>query len=226
MHYSTRPLVLMILLTLMLCGLQPGIVQSQIRKNQQDPGRWRNLFDGKTLDGWKKTNYGGEGEINVTDGKIVMEFGYSMSGITYNGTPLPLTNYEIRLDAVKLDGSDFFCGMTFPVADSHCSFIVGGWGGAVVGLSSIDGLDASENETTRYMNFSQDKWYRVRVRVEPHQIHCWLNRKLVVYQNIEGRKITTRNEVNLNKPLGFSTWETRAALKKIQIRELKVKPSH
>ena len=26
--------------------------------------------------------------------------------------------------------------------------IVGGWGGTVVGLSSIDGMDASENETT------------------------------------------------------------------------------
>ena len=216
----------MTLMTLMLSGLQPGIVQSQIRKTEQVPTRWLNLFDGKTLAGWKKTNYGGEGEINVTNGKIVMEFGYSMSGITYDGKPLPQTNYEIRLDAVKLDGSDFFCGMTFPVADSHCSFIVGGWGGAVLGLSSIDGLDASENETTRYMNFQQDKWYRVRVRVEPHQIRCWLNRKLVVYQNIEGRKITTRNEVNLNKPLGFGTWETRAALKKIQIRELKVKPNH
>ena len=152
-----------------------------------------------------------------------MEFGYSMSGVTYTGKALPKTNYEIRVDAIKLDGNDFFCGMTFPVADSYCSFIVGGWGGAVVGLSSLDGLDASENETTRYMTFDNNKWYRVRVRVEPHQIRCWINRKLVVYQDIEGRTITTRNEVNLNQPLGFATWETRAALKNIRLRELKVK---
>jgi hypothetical protein len=61
------------------------------------------------------------------------------------------------------------------------------------------------------------------VRVEPHQIRCWINRKLVVYQDIEDRKITTRNEVNLNQPLGFATWETRAALKNIQVREFKIK---
>jgi hypothetical protein len=192
-------------------------------QSEQGFQKWRSLFDGKTMKNWEKTNYGGEGNVQVTKGQILMEFGYSLSGITYTGKTLPKTNYEIRLNAIKLDGNDFFCGMTFPVANSYCSFIVGGWGGAVVGLSSLDGLDASENETTRYMTFDHNKWYRVRVRVEPHQIRCWINRKLVVYQDIEGRKITTRNEVSLNKPLGFATWETRAALKNIEVRELKVK---
>jgi len=205
---------------LVLICIAPISAQGQSEQGFQ---KWRSLFDGKTMKDWKKTNYGGEGNVQVTKGQIVMEFGYSMSGITYTGKTLPKTNYEIRVNAIKLDGNDFFCGMTFPVADSYCSFIVGGWGGAVVGLSSLDGLDASENETTRYMTFDHNKWYRVRVRVEPHQIRCWINRKLVVYQDIEGRKITTRNEVNLNKPLGFATWETRAALKNIQVRELKVK---
>jgi hypothetical protein len=205
---------------LVLICIAPISAQGQSEQGFQ---KWRSLFDGKTMKDWKKTNYGGEGNVQVTKGQIVMEFGYSMSGITYTGKTLPKTNYEIRVNAIKLDGNDFFCGMTFPVADSYCSFIVGGWGGAVVGLSSLDGLDASENETTRYMTFDHNKWYRVRVRVEPHQIRCWINRKLVVYQDIEGRKITTRNEVNLNKPLGFATWETQAALKNIQVRELKVK---
>jgi len=206
-------------LLFLLC-IAPISAQGQ---GEQGSQKWRSLFDGKTMKNWKKTNYGGEGDVQVTKGQILMEFGYSMSGVTYTGKALPKTNYEIRVDAIKLDGNDFFCGMTFPVADSYCSFIVGGWGGAVVGLSSLDGLDASENETTRYMTFDHNKWYRVRVRVEPHQIRCWINRKLVVYQDIEGRTITTRNEVNLNQPLGFATWETRAALKNIRLRELKVK---
>jgi len=205
---------------LFLLCIAPISAQGQ---GEQGSQKWRSLFDGKTMKNWKKTNYGGEGDVQVTKGQILMEFGYSMSGVTYTGKALPKTNYEIRVDAIKLDGNDFFCGMTFPVADSYCSFIVGGWGGAVVGLSSLDGLDASENETTRYMTFDNNKWYRVRVRVEPHQIRCWINRKLVVYQDIEGRTITTRNEVNLNQPLGFATWETRAALKNIRLRELKVK---
>jgi len=203
-----------------LICIAPIAAQGQ---SEQGSLKWRSLFDGKTMQNWKKTNFGGEGDVQVTKRQILMEFGYSMSGVTYTGKALPKTNYEIRVDAIKLDGNDFFCGMTFPVADSYCSFIVGGWGGAVVGLSSLDGLDASENETTRYMTFDHNKWYRVRVRVEPHQIRCWINRKLVVYQDIEGRTIATRNEVNLNKPLGFATWETRAALKNIQVRELKVK---
>jgi hypothetical protein len=207
---------------LFLISIAPIAAQGQSEQGSQ---KWRSLFDGETMKDWKKTNYGGEGDVQVTKGQILMEFGYSMSGVTYTGKALSKTNYEIRVDAVKLDGNDFFCGMTFPVTDSYCSFIVGGWGGAVVGLSSLDGLDASENETTRYMTFDHNKWYRMRVRVEPHQIRCWINRKLVVYQNIEGRTITTRNEVNLNQPLGFATWETRAALKNIQVRELKVKRS-
>lgn len=207
---------------LFLISIAPIAAQGQSEQGSQ---KWRSLFDGETMKNWKKTNYGGEGDVQVTKGQILMEFGYSMSGVTYTGKALSKTNYEIRVDAVKLDGNDFFCGMTFPVTDSYCSFIVGGWGGAVVGLSSLDGLDASENETTRYMTFDHNKWYRMRVRVEPHQIRCWINRKLVVYQNIEGRTITTRNEVNLNQPLGFATWETRAALKNIQVRELKVKRS-
>jgi hypothetical protein len=207
---------------LFLISIAPIAAEGQSEQGSQ---KWRSLFDGETMKDWKKTNYGGEGDVQVTKGQILMEFGYSMSGVTYTGKALSKTNYEIRVDAVKLDGNDFFCGMTFPVADSYCSFIVGGWGGAVVGLSSLDGLDASENETTRYMTFDHNKWYRIRVRVEPHQIRCWINRKLVVYQNIEGLTITTRNEVNLNQPLGFATWETRAALKNIQVRELKVKRS-
>ncbi|MCH2599276.1 MAG: DUF1080 domain-containing protein [Pirellulales bacterium] len=187
------------------------------------PTKWRDLFDGKTLEGWEKTNYGGEGEVEVQDGLLLLHFGYSMTGITYKRDDLPKTNYEIRATVIKMNGNDFFCGATFPVADSFCSFIAGGWGGAVTGLSSIDGQDASENETTGYQNFPEGKWYKVRIKVEPHLIQCWINGKQVVYQNIQDRKITTRNEVNLNKPLGFATWETKAGYKSIQIRELRTK---
>jgi hypothetical protein len=121
---------------------------------------------------------------------------------------------------MRVDGGDFFCGLTFPVADSHCSFILGGWGGAIVGLSSIDGLDASENATTQYKKFETGQWYKVRVRVTPERIEAWIDDKLQVDQDITGRKITTRREVDLSKPLGVSAYETRAALRKLQVREL------
>ena len=185
--------------------------------------RWTPLFDGKTLDQWKKTNFGGEGEVQINDGQIQLDFGSSMSGITYTGS-LPTTDYEVQLEAKRVDGIDFFCGLTFPVQDSFCSFIVGGWAGAVVGLSSIDGKDASENKTTRYMNFDTDRWYEIRVRVTARRIQAWIDGKRVVDQNIVGRDISTRNEVDLSQPLGISTWETRAALRNIQIRQLRFRP--
>jgi hypothetical protein len=184
-----------------------------------DEPHWKPLFDGKTLEGWKITNFGGEGEVAVKDGQIIMEFGSSLTGITYEGE-FPKTNYEISLEAKRVDGNDFFCGLTFPVAESHCSFIIGGWGGAIVGLSSIDGHDASENETTQYKKFESDQWYKVRVRVTPERIEAWIDDKVLVDQDIAGRKITTRREVDLSKPFGISAYETRAALRKLQFREL------
>jgi len=180
---------------------------------------WQPLFDGKSLEGWKITDFGGQGEVYVEDRQLMLEFGSSLTGVTCT-KELPKTNYEVRLEAMQVDGIDFFCGMTFPVGDSHCSFIVGGWAGAVVGLSNIDGRDASENETTRYMTFKNKVWYRVRVRVSPERIQAWINDKKIVDQVITGRKISTRPEMDLSKPFGIAAWQTRAALKNIELRVL------
>jgi hypothetical protein len=187
-----------------------------------DEPKARSLFDGKTLDGWQVAEFGGDGRVMVEDGRIVLETGATLTGITYKkGEELPKSNYEITCEAMRVDGSDFFCGLTFPVKDSHCSFIVGGWGGAVVGISSVDGKDASENDTTKYMKFDKGRWYRIRIRVTDDVIACWIDDEQVVDQKLEGRKITTRNEVNLSKPLGFSAWQTTAALRGIKLQTLK-----
>ena len=183
--------------------------------------QWTPLFDGKTLTRWKIPEFGGEGEVKIEDGTIQMGFGSSLTGITYT-KPFPTSNYEIRLEAMRVDGIDFFCALTMPVKDSHCSFVVGGWGGAVVGISSIDGKDASENDTTRYLQFKSEKWYAVRVRVTDDRIQAWLDDKQVVDQDIRGKKISTRSEVDLSKPLGVCAWETKAALRKIEYRKLPV----
>ena len=180
---------------------------------------WRALFDGHTLEGWQLTQFGGEGEVEVASGRIEFAFGYSLTGITYQGD-FPKLNYELELEAIKIDGNDFFCGLTFPVDDTYCSLIVGGWGGAVVGISSIDGKDASQNATTRYMRFEHGQWYRIRLRVTASRIAAWIDDQPVVDQVITGRRISTRSEVNLSRPLGISSYETRAALRGIQVRML------
>ena len=210
--FCVLPLLALISLVGTLMCAEPG--RSQKETN------WRNLFDGKTLKGWKVTNFGGEGQVTVEKDTILMEFGSSLTGITYQGQP-PTVDYELSLEAQKVDGNDFFCGLTFPVGKSHCTLIVGGWGGAVVGISSIDGRDASENATTSYMSFDKNRWYRIRVRVQADRIQAWIDDKEVVNQDIRGRRISTRAEVELSAPLGIAAFETRAALRNIRMREVK-----
>ena len=181
---------------------------------------WRNLFDGETLANWKVTRFGGEGDVYVKDGTIMLDFGQYMTGITYDGDDLPTNNYEVELEAKRVDGLDFFCALTFPVDDSYCSFVVGGWGGSVVGISSIDDMDASENDTTDYMNFTLDQWYKIRVRVTPGVLEAWIDDKRIVNQDVTGSRLSTRIEVDLNQPLGICSFDTQAALRNIRLREL------
>lgn len=181
--------------------------------------KWEPLFDGKSLEGWETTKFGGEGEVEVKDGQIVMHLGGYMTGVTAT-RDIPKTNYEVDMLAQRVDGNDFFCGLTFPVKESHCSLILGGWGGGVCGLSSIDGMDASENETTHFRKFEKGEWYRVRVRVTPTRIRAWLDNERIVDQDIDERNVGIRPEVELSCPLGLSTWQTTGAVKDIRVRKL------
>jgi len=184
-----------------------------------DNGAWRELFDGKTLKGWTVTNFGGEGRVEIDEGRIVLGFGSDLTGITWKG-PMPHVDYEVKLEARREEGSDFFCGLTFPVNDLFCSLILGGWGGTVVGLSSIDGLDASENETSRLMNFDLNKWYAVSLKVTSQKIEAWIDGIKIIDQEIAGRKLSIRPEVELSRPFGLASWRTRAALRKIAVRKI------
>ncbi len=183
--------------------------------------KWESLFDGKTLAGWKSTEFGGEGEIEVKDGQIVLMMGQPLTGITLkDGSKLPKDNYEITLLAMKRKGDDFFCCLTFPIRDSHASFVVGGWGGSIVGLSSIDGQDASENETTNFETLDKNKWYAVKVRVAGGKVECWLNDKPLVDVDLKDKRLSTRIEVDPSKPLGVCCYNVEAALKDIKLRRL------
>lgn len=183
-------------------------------------GEWKPLFDGKTLKGWKSTDFAGTGKVEVEKGQILLHEGAILTGVNCTHE-IPKTNFEVELEAMKVQGQDFFCCLTFPVNDSHCSFVVGGWGGAVVGISSIDGMDASENETTKFMNFEKNRWYRIRVRVTPAKIETWIDNEKFTDQPIEDRKISMRpGEIELSAPFGIATYQTTAALRNIRIRNL------
>jgi hypothetical protein len=178
---------------------------------------WQSLFDGHSLGKWKPTEFGGEGVVKVDDGRIVLAMGGDLTGVTWTGE-VPTVNYEIELQATRLAGGDFFCGLTFPVKASHCSFIVGGWAGTVVGLSSINGMDASENSTTVRRRFENERWYTIRVRVTESHIQAWIEDEALVDVDTAGKRISVRAEVLDSRPLGVASWRTKAALRNIRTR--------
>jgi hypothetical protein len=189
---------------------------------------WQPLFDGRTLAGWAQSGFEAEGAVKVVNpfrdgrGAIVLERGLTLSGITWlRGAALPRLNYEIALEAMRLDGSDFFCGLTFPVGAAACTFIVGGWGGGVVGISSIDRVDASENETTREMEFVDQRWYRIRVRVTEGWIEAWIDDEKMVDVSTAGRTLGLRpGDIQKSLPLGIASYMTRAAIRDIRLRRV------
>ncbi len=181
---------------------------------------WRRLFDGQTLTGWKVTDFAGHGQVRVKENQLILDMGAELTGVNGLAT-LPPADYEVALDAMKVDGSDFFCGLTFPVGKACCTLIVGGWGGTVVGVSSIDDNDASMNETTKFYNFEKNRWYRIRLRVTAAKLQAWIGREQVVDLTLEGHHLSMRpGEIELNQPFGIATYQTTAALRQLQWRPL------
>jgi hypothetical protein len=178
------------------------------------------LFDGKSLDGWKKTDFVHSGEVKVEDGSIVMSVGREMTGITSTRKVLPKLDYELIYEARRLSGEDFFAAATFPVGDSYLTLVNGGWGGHITGLSSLDGMDASQNETGRSVKFENKKWYKFRVHVTGKKIRCWVDDMDIVAVIHEERRVGTRMESRSSQPLGFATWNTAGAVRNIEIRKL------
>jgi hypothetical protein len=174
------------------------------------------LFNGRNLDGWEITNFGPQGPVYVSGNEIILGAGDGCTGITWKGS-IPAENYTVTLQAKRVSGNDFFCGMTFLKGKEPCTLIIGGWGGTTVGLSSLDGMDASENETTRLMKFETGKWYDICLQVKGDSIIASIDGERVVNVNTSGKKLSIRPEVNLSQPFGIASWRTTAAIRNIRI---------
>lgn len=199
---------------------QKAAADKDVSSRTDDSKGWSPLFNGKDMTGWKVTNFGGEGEVKVEKEIVTIDQGVDLSGITSTRKDLPTTNYEIEFEAQRAAGNDFFIGITFPYKKSSCTLICGGWGGGVCGLSSLDGMDASENETTSYLSFTNGQWYKVRLLVEDERIQAWLDKSNLVDVETTDRKVDVRFEIELSKPMGFSTYQSRALIRNARIRKL------
>ena len=181
------------------------------------------LFDGKNLDNWERTDFAGKGDVRIDEnGSLVLEMGAELSGVRWKGkTELPKIDYEVTLQAKRTMGSDFFCGLTFPFKESHATLVLGGWGGSLIGISSLDDFDASENETGDAYVFEDKKWYDVRLRVTEEKLQVWLDDKMVIDTDVEGRKVSMRfGEIEMSVPFGICTYATTGVIRDVKIKKL------
>jgi len=173
----------------------------------------------KPLTDWKPTGFSGAGRVVWEGRKVEMGAGAPMTGITA-GSFAAKTGYEIRFKATRLMGNDFFCSLTFPYGDTHATWVNGGWGGDIVGVSSIDNWDASENETRTYFQFENGREYSFRLEVKPGTIRAYIDERKVVDLAVNGRTVGLRRGMAATVPLSLFGYNTVAAIREIEYREL------
>jgi hypothetical protein len=208
------------ILLILVSGCRSGHKSEQnFRKTTTSVGDMTISIDGRTVKGWEITNFGPQGAVYVSGNEIILGMGDGCTGITWKSA-FPEINYEVSLLTRRVNGNDFFCGMTFPVGKDPCTLIVGGWGGATVGLSNIDGHDASDNLTRKLMQFENGHWYHIRLLVSEKNITAWIDTSKVVDLDLAGRRLSIRPEVELSRPFGIASWNTTAALKDIEVKTM------
>jgi hypothetical protein len=195
-------------------------------KNKADDTKWISLFDGKTLDGWQvlsKEDFEDGGKVHADKGKLVLEKGSRATGVRFKGK-FPSTDYELSLEGMRVDGGDFFCGLSFPVGKQSLTLILGGWGGWVCGLSCIDDRYAINNDTACGIEFKNNRWYKVRLKVTDKAIQVSVDDKQIIDLDTDGYKLSVSEEMKPCLPLGIATWKTTAAIRKLRYRQLPKEP--
>ncbi len=212
LHLTSSRWLVVMSIVMVLRGCQVPLFVTGVSESQKI-----RLFDGESLEGWEITPWMYRGEVEVKNRTILFGIGHECTGITWK-EKFPRTNYEVSLDAMRIEGSDFFCGMTFPVGEQPCTLIIGGWGGQLVGLSSINGLDASENSTGVLREFDNNRWHHIRLRVTQDSISVWIDEEQVVEHPVHGYHFSVRMEVRWSRPFGICSYRTRAAIRNFTLQ--------
>lgn len=182
---------------------------------------WQPLFDGQSLNGFAVTDFGGQGEVAVHDGALHLGIGSPLTGVTWTG---PFAdggeNYELEITAARCIGNDFFVGLTFPVGSEFATLVLGGWGGSVCGLSSLDGRDAANNATRTTRSFVKGRDYTVLVTVAADRVTASLDGEPLCSAPRGAVRFGLRPEVLLSRPLGLASFATETAMRTLRWRRL------
>jgi len=209
-------------LKICLCLFFTGCVP----ENKPAAMRW-SLLESAHAASWAQAGIPDEGAVRVQDGELALQTGQPMTGARFTAwesAGLPGAYYAIEYEAMRVEGRDIFGMVTFPVSshNAHATFVLGGWGGTVTGISSIDYSDAGENTTRGEQRFENNRWYRVRVEVRPDDLRAWVDGLIVVNASIKGRKVGLRpGYIDHCLPFGFATWGTSARMRSLVVEKLR-----
>lgn len=178
---------------------------------------WLELFDGRTLGAFVVTDYGGQGEVAVRAGRLHLGMGNPLTGVTWTGAP-PTGDYELELVARREQGNDFFAALTFPVGDQCLTLVLGGWGGSLCGLSSLDGLDAARNPTRTSRAFANGRDVHVRLLVTANAVRAEIDGAPLLTADLRGRRLSVRPEVELSRPLGLISFASEGSIARLRWR--------
>ncbi len=177
---------------------------------------------------WQSAAIPQGGTFEFKDDQLTLHPGKPMTGVKFDGwaaEKLPVTSYEIIFEARRVEGSDFFAALTFPVrkVGTCATLVLGGWGGALVGISSIDDQDASENSTRSEQTFINGQWYRIRLQVKDEELQAWIDERLVVNTSIKGRTISLRpGDIEKCAPFGLASFRSEGQVRGLTVRKLQL----
>lgn len=218
-----RLFVVIVCCGIMLSTVRFGLAQEAAKTDgagKANEAKWISLLPTDDLDDWNITNFGGEGSVEIKTGTLSLGRGDPLTGIHWKKKDFPRDQFEMRWKARRVDGSDFFAGVTFPIGKEYCSFICGGWGGGLVGVSCINGNDASENETASFKDFKNGRWYSFLVRLDKKHLKVLIDDEEVVSVEREGKEFSLRAEVIGCKPLGYCAFQSVCEIKDWEYRPL------
>ncbi len=218
---------IMLLITIGMIGCRHSTTGQKQSSDVDEPEKqiipegWQSLLDPDTLSRWEIVRAGGEGEPYMHKGTLILPMAVNglTTGVRWVGEPLPVNNYAIYYEARRTVGHDIFAGISFPYDDTFATLVVGGWAGSVCGLSSIDGYDASENETTKHIYFKDKQWYPVWLRVTPDSIFATIDTVQVVNIATAGKRIHLRGGT-LASSLTLTTYLSTGEIRNLRIKRL------
>lgn len=190
------------------------------------PQTWR-LQEASLLAHWQPAGIDQSGDLQLAPGEFTLGAGKPMTGTRFTAWAqlhLPVTDYAVEFEAMRVSGQDFFGALTFPVRsiDTCATLVTGGWGGGLVGISSIDEQNASENSTRGEHQFVNGQWYKFRLEVRDDELKTWLDGRLVINASIKARTISLRpGDIEKCAPFGLATYMTTGKVKNLIVQELK-----